>query len=362
MEKRRSVTLSNAQRTRFGEIPAFAEGLYELDGRTYAWLVPNGSWGESNAGLVVGDGASLLVDTLWDEVYTRQMLEAMRPLTQAAPIQTVVNTHADGDHWWGNRLVAPAEIITSQASYEEMLTLRPESLVLLGRVGRLLSGLRVFGADRVGRWFRNMVAPYQHAGLRPALPTRTFEGSLVLEIGGREVQLIQVGPAHTEGDLLVYVPDAKVLFSGDILFVGSTPVMWAGPVENWLAALDRILDMEAEVIVPGHGPVVDKAAVHQVREYWVYVTAQVRQRYEAGMPAREAAQDIALGEEFARQPFAHWDSPERMMTNTHTLYRQWQGRQEHLGSLQRVNLLRKQALLAHQLPDAQPRLMRSSQE
>jgi cyclase len=362
MEQWRLVTQSNARRTRFDEIPTFAEGLYKLDRRTYGWLVPNGSWGESNAGLVVGDGASLLVDTLWDEVYTREMLEAMRSLTQSAPIHTVVNTHADGDHWWGNRLVASAEIITSKASYDEMLGLRPESLVLLGKVGRLLSRLRVFGADKVGHWFRHMAAPYHHAGIRPVLPARTFEGKLVLEVGGREVQLIQVGPAHTAGDLLVYVPDAKVLFSGDILFAGSTPVMWAGPVENWLAALDRILDMETEVIVPGHGPVVDNAAVQQVKEYWVYVTAEVRKRYEAGMPAQKAAFDITLGEDFARQPFANWNSPERMMTNTHNLYRQWQDGQEHMGPLQMVNLLRKQALLAHQLPDAQPRVMRSSQE
>ncbi|MGD9048922.1 MAG: MBL fold metallo-hydrolase [Anaerolineae bacterium] len=359
MAEWRAVTLSNARHTRFGEIPAFVEGLHELDRRTYAWLVPNGSWGESNAGLVLGEGESLLVDTLWDEVYTGEMLEAMRPLTRAAPIQTVVNTHADGDHWWGNRLVAPAEIITSQASYEEMLTQRPGSLVLLGRAGSLLGRLGAFGADKVGRWLRNLTAPYRHAGITPALPTRTFEGKLDLEVGGRQVQLIEVGPAHTQGDLLVYVPDAKVLFSGDILFIDSTPVIWAGPVENWLAALDRILDMEVEVIVPGHGPLVDKAAVHRVKEYWVYVTAEVHKRYEAGMRAQEAAFDIALGGDFASQPFANRDSPERMMTNAHSLYRQWQGRQGHLGPLQMVDLLRRQALLAHRLPDALPHVMRS---
>ncbi len=356
------MTLSDARRTRFGEIPAFVEGLHELAGSIHAWLVPNGSWGESNAGLVVGEGASLLVDTLWDEVYTREMLEAMRPLTRAAPIETVVNTHADGDHWWGNRLVATAEIITSRASYEEMLAQRPGSLVLLGRIGRLLGRLRVFGADKVGRWYRNLVAPYHMAGITPALPTRTFEGELDLEVGGREVRLIQVGPAHTQGDLLVYLPDARLLFSGDIVFAGSTPVIWAGPVENWLGALDRILDMEVEVIVPGHGPVVGKAAVQQVREYWVYVTAEVRKRYEAGMPAQAAARDIALGKDFAGRSFAHWNSPERMMTNSHMLYRQWQGRPGHLGSLGMANLLRKQALLAHQLPGAQPRVMRGAQE
>jgi glyoxylase-like metal-dependent hydrolase (beta-lactamase superfamily II) len=86
-----------------------------------------------------------------------------------------------------------------------------------------------------------MVAPYDFQEVIPRLPTRTFADELTFDVGGRRVELIQVGPAHTQGDVLVYVPDAKTLYSGDILFIGSTPVMWAGPVENWLAALNRIL-------------------------------------------------------------------------------------------------------------------------
>ena len=74
------IIATKSQRTRFGEIPQFAEGLYDLSYRVYAWMVPNGSWGESNAGLIVGSGASLLVDTLRDFNYTRVMLDAMRSL------------------------------------------------------------------------------------------------------------------------------------------------------------------------------------------------------------------------------------------------------------------------------------------
>ena len=358
MDKCTLLAASEAQRTRFDEVPKYREGLYDLGAAIYAWLVPNGSWGESNAGLVVGDGESLLVDTLWDLKYTGAMLDAMRPLTKAAPIQYVVNTHADSDHWWGNELVAEAEIIASQACYDEMQHLQPGSMVLLSRIGGLLRSLRVLGADKVGRWFQNMVAPYDTGAVTPTPPTHTFEGALTLTVGGREVQLIEVGPAHTHGDLLVYVPDARVLFSGDILFIGSTPVMWAGPVENWLAALDRILGMEVELIVPGHGPVVDQANVRPVKAYWEYVADEAHKRYDRGMSASEAAYDIALGDEFSRQSFADWNSPERMMTNVHTLYRQWQGRTESLKPFQLVNLFRQQALLAHQLPDAQPAIMR----
>lgn len=352
------VAATGVERTRFQETPKYAEGLYLLRDGVYAWMVPNGSWGESNAGLIVGDQESLLVDTLWDVKYTRSMLDRMGHITDSAPIRYVVNTHADGDHFWGNQLVAECEIITSQACFDELLSIQPKSLLLLGRVGRMLSALRVFDAGKVGHWFQNMVAPYDFEEVVHTPPTRTFEGELELRVGGREVQLIEVGPAHTLGDLMVYVPDARMLFCSDILFIGSTPVMWAGPVENWLAALDRILGMDVEVIVPGHGPVTDKDGVRQVRAYWEYVRAQARPRYDAGLSAQKAATDIALSGDFARQPFASWNSPERLMTNVHTLYRHFQGRADHPGVPELMNIMRKQALLAHRMPSAEPAVMR----
>ena len=82
----------------------------------HAWLQPNGLLGESNAVLVVGDGASSLIDTLWDPPLTHRMLAAMAPLVVEAPIESVINTHSDGDHWWGNQEVPGAEIITTDAA------------------------------------------------------------------------------------------------------------------------------------------------------------------------------------------------------------------------------------------------------
>lgn len=352
------IAASGVERTRFNETPNYTEGLYELNKQLYAWMVPNGSWGEANAGLIVGDGASLLVDTLWDVKYTRAMLDAMGALTAVSPIQTVVNTHADGDHFWGNQLLPNAEIITSQASYDEMLTVRPQSMLLLGRVGKLLRTLRLFGMDKVGHWFQNMGKPYDFAEVIHTPATRRFAGEVTLDVGGREVQLIEVGPAHTHGDLMVYVPDAKTLFSADILFIESTPVMWAGPLENWLAALDKILSMDVETIVPGHGPITNKDGVRQVQAYWEYASAQLRRRFDAGMSAQAAAQDVVLDAAYAQQPFANWNSPERMMTNAHTMFRHWQGDTTSSTVPQLLNILRKQALLAHQLPHAQPAVMR----
>ncbi len=351
------ITSTGAQWTRYQEKPLYAEGLYDLTQGIYAWMVPNGSWGESNAGLIVGDGAALLVDTLWDVVTTRAMLTGMESITATTPITTVVNTHADGDHWWGNELLPDAEFITSVASLHEMASTKPQSLIMLGRIGKLLSLLGfVPGAGPVGHWFQQMVAPYAFEEITPTLPTRTFSGEMTLDIGGREIQLIEVGPAHTHGDLMVYVPDAKILFSADVLFIGSTPVMWAGPTQNWIAALDRIMALDVTAIVPGHGPIIDKSGVQPVKDYLLFVQAEVEKRHQAGLAPQEAARNIAQSDGFQR--FAGWNSPERLITTTHTIYRHLNGRSGDPGIPELMNILRKQALLAHRLPDAPPAVMR----
>jgi glyoxylase-like metal-dependent hydrolase (beta-lactamase superfamily II) len=346
------------QRTRFSETPLYREGLYDLGNRVYAWMVPNGSWGESNAGLVVGEGGSLLVDTLWDLNFTREMLQAMRPVIQDAPIRHLVNTHADGDHIWGNELLQDAEIIMTKACDQEAREMKPAAMAMLGKTGKTLERLGIGKAKKVGKYFHNMVAPYDFKGIEVKVATRTFEGEMALEVEGREVRLIEVGPAHTRGDLIVYVPDAKTLFCGDILFAGCTPVLWAGPVENYISALDRILGMDVDVVVPGHGPVSDKGAVTQEKEYLEYLQHEVGRRFEAGMPAKDAAYDIALGDDFSQQAFSSMDSPERIMTNTHVIYRHLQGRTGHLKAPEKLNILRKQALLAHELRDAAPASIR----
>jgi cyclase len=321
-------------------------------------MVPNGTWGESNSGLIVGEGEALLVDTLWDLGYTRTMLSAMETVLQGIPIGHVVNTHGDGDHFWGNQLLPDAETIATVAALQEMDDLSPASLVLVGRVGRILSHLPILGADTVGHWLRGMVAPYDFGSVRMAPARRTFSVRESLDVGGRRVDLIEVGPGHTDGDAIVYLPHDKVLFAGDVIFVGSTPVMWSGPIEGCLRALDTILELDVDVIVPGHGPMTDKAGVRRLRAYWEFLDVRIRRCREAGMSAWAAAREIALSAEFAAQPFAAWDSPERIVVSVDTQYRHLAGRTRQPGKLGRLDLSRKQALLADRMPDAEPHSQR----
>ena len=123
--------------------------------------------------------------------------------------------------------------------------------------------------------------------------------------------------------------------------------MWAGPLENWLSALDRILELDVTTIVPGHGPVTDKEGVKEVKAYWEYLLPRAKKYFRDAVSAEKAAYRMVHDDNF---PYLHWNSPERMMTNMHTLYREFRGRTDSPKIPELLNTMRKQALLAHDLP------------
>jgi len=292
---------------------SYTRGLHDLGNSIYAYLQPDGTWGWSNAGILVDGEASLLIDTLFDLKLTQQMLDTMRKsIPAAAHIDMVVNTHANGDHCYGNELVADAQIIASARTAQEMIEgVKPQLMAAvlkqapqLGQLGEYMS--RIFGSF-----------DFDNITLTP--PKTTFEGELSLTVGEKAVQLIEVGPAHTRGDTMVYIPGDRVVFTGDILFIGGHPIIWAGPTSNWLRACDRILAMDVETIVPGHGPITDKQGVIEVKTYLEYIFEEARKRYEAGMPALEAAMDIPLDR------YATWTDGERIAVNVASIYRELRG-------------------------------------
>ena len=299
---------------------SYVKGLQEVGDGLYAYLQPDGSWGWSNAGLVVDGESTLLVDTLYDLALTEQMLRAMRRAVPAASrIDTLVNTHANGDHCYGNQLVGGARIVASERTAAEMTELPPAAMAALVEQAPAMGELGAFFLDCFGA--------FDFAGIQLALPEETFVGELTLQVGDRELQLIEVGPAHTRGDTLVHVPAERVLFSGDILFSEAHPIAWAGPVSNWIAACDRILAMDVDVIVPGHGPLAGLDAVRELKAYFEYLYSEARARHAQGMTPLQAARSISL------QRWADWGEPERLVVNIDNIFRELSGDQEPLNPL-----------------------------
>ncbi len=293
-------------------IRPYQRGLADLGGGSWAWLQPDGGWGWSNAGLITDGDANLLVDTLFDLDLTGEMLDAMRASVPAAKrIERLVNTHANGDHCNGNELVRDAEIIASTACAEEMAHEDPKGMAAMKRQAKDMGDL--------GEFFLHCFGAFDFDGITQTPPTRTFDGHLEIAVGDKSVDLIQVGPAHTRGDTLVHVPKDSVVFTGDILFIEGHPIMWAGPVGNWIAACERILALNPELVVPGHGPITDATGVRAVRDYLSYIRDEARARFDAGLTATEAARDINLDD------YDSWGDAERIAVNVATLYREFSG-------------------------------------
>ena len=294
----------------------FTKGWHELGNGQLAYLQPSGTWGYSNAGLIVDSGDALLVDTLFDQRLTAEMLRELegRFAIPVAQISTLVNTHANGDHTYGNSLITSAQIIASEASMHEMQTEdSPEYIAAIMKQTEAMGDL--------GIYLKEIFGAFNFDEITPRLPDKTFTNEHVIDVGDKKVHLIEVGPAHTSGDVIVYVPTDKAVYTGDILFVDGTPVMWAGPVGNWLKACDRILAMDVETIIPGHGPVTDKAGVRSMQSYLRFLEKETRERHAVGMKSWDIAQDIAANE------FDHWSDAERIAVTVDTICREIEGDQ-----------------------------------
>lgn len=287
----------------------YTRGLHQVATDAWAWTLPDGGYGWSNAGLVAGDGASLLVDTLFDLDLTAEMLAAMREVTDGAPITDVLITHSNGDHMHGNQLLpSDARIHAARVTAEEIAHGRPPAMLVATQIG----DLGVVGT----RYARERFGAFDFGGITVRNADIVFDDELTIEVGGRTVVLRNLGPAHTGADSVAHVPDAGVLFAGDLLFVGCTPIVWAGPIRNWIDACDTMIALDAPTVVPGHGPVTDPDGIAAVRDYLSYIVDAADDAYRRGLEFTAAADAIDLGE------YADWLDAERVVTNVYRRYRE----------------------------------------
>ncbi|MEZ0090195.1 MBL fold metallo-hydrolase [Streptacidiphilus sp. EB129] len=316
-------------------LTAVADGLF-------VWCPEGrGTWGLANCGLLVTEAQAVLVDTPYDLPRTRRLLAAAEPvLGPDRSIGTVLLTHSNGDHSYGLPALPGVEVIGTEA-YLHALDHEPtpEQMHLLTRGGAPGEATGWYLAKHFGR--------YDFTGLEIVPPTRVFSGELDLDVDGTPVRLTQAGPAHTDGDLWVHLPEQGVVFAGDLVFAGDHPVHWAGPLASVIDGCERILGTGAEVIVPGHGPLLGPAGLRDYVDYLSWVAERCRVLRLGGIPAQDAALRLI---DSGRYP--ELGLPERLAITVATEYRHLSGDQDTpdlvglVGAAARIALARAEAAAA----------------
>ena len=287
---------------RFPQVPSWKNEFRELAPGVFAYIQAGGpgliAQGVSNAGLIVGDDHAMIIDATGAPVHAKHFIAAARQAAGDRPFRRLINTHHHGDHVNGNQFFAPIEIVSHPYCRDEV---------------------RKVVATTPAVWEKRDGFADGTEQRRLVPPTATVEGKMVFHYGDSPVEVFHPGPAHTYGDLMIYLPKYRLLFASDVAFIYVAPFAHNAHVGKWLETVDRILKMDVETIVPGHGPISGKKELAEMAEYFRTLQREVKRRLDAGMSPGSAAAEIKLGK------FDNWIGPERIVMNTVRLYNEFRG-------------------------------------
>jgi cyclase len=287
---------------RYPIMPTWKTELRQLAPNVYAYQQQGGTGlpnaGISNAGLFVGEDWLVALDALGFPLQTKAFIAAAGKATGGKRIAQLINTHHHGDHVAGNQFFLPAQILSHPYCRQEVLKAVPTTPASWPKEEGKADGTEV-------------------RKLTP--PSVTFEDNLIYNIGGNVVEFHFAGPAHTWGDIIAYLPQHKIVFAGDLAFFHIVPYCHNAYVSKWIEAIDKIMKMDADIIVPGHGPVGGKKDLADAGEYLRFLKVEAKKRYDAHMSAGAAAADIKMGR------FDNWMGPERIVMNTVRLFDEFNG-------------------------------------
>ncbi|MEV0374133.1 MBL fold metallo-hydrolase [Streptomyces sp. NPDC050636] len=259
----------------------------------HAHVQPDGGWCLNNSGILTGSSGTVLIDTAATERRSRMLHENVRALS-SGPVEFVVNTHSHGDHTFGNYLFAgEATVIAHEMAAAEMAE----------------HGLALQGLWPAVEW----------GHIEVSRPRITFSDRMSLEGAGMRIQLLHFGPGHTVGDCVVWLPDQRVLFPGDLVFSGATPFVLMGSVSGTLRRLDQLRRLEPLHIVPGHGPVGGPELLDANADYLRWVRGLARAGVADGLAPLELARSADLG------VFARLLDSERLVGNLIRAYAEESG-------------------------------------
>ncbi len=275
-------------------------GLQEVASGAWAMIMsiiePEG--GGPNAGFILAGDEVVVIDALISLSAARELLKQIKSVTGKKPT-FLINTHEHGDHVLGNQVFAPPAVIIAHENVREMLLRGGRSII-----------------DRFVKMRPALAEDLKEA--RIITPEITYRNQMSLYLGGRTIELIHPGKAHTLGDTIVYLPDEKVLYAGDLLFNHIVPPIF-GDSAGWIAAIEQIEKMDIKTIVPGHGFVCTKQEITDLKHYLIELRRQVKKCYDHKLTKEKTLAEIDMG------VYREWPHPERLALDVEQLYKEFGG-------------------------------------
>jgi cyclase len=236
--------------------------LRELASGVYAYLQPPLIC-YSTAGVIVGERDVIVVDSLANAVMAEHLLEEIRRVTDA-PVRYLINTHSHFDHVYTNHLFSTATVIASHRGRQETMGNR-------------------LAQERHDALFARLFPEVDLRGGRYSVQDASFGGSLSLHQGRREVCVLELGVGHSESDVVVHLPEERIVFCGDVFLNGLPPLPLEGHVTQMIANLKAIEALGADVYVAGHGEPGTLDDVRAHRAQLEHQFAHARESVEKGM-------------------------------------------------------------------------------
>ena len=231
-----------------------------------------GDQGNANAGFILTKEGVVVVDSQINPRAAQAMLKAVRKVT-AKPILYLINTHAHGDHTFANHVIEPARGIIAHARTKAILASRGQEMV---------------------KEYSRFVGVEAAKGAQVTLPNITLTEEMTLPIADRTIVVRYLGIGHTVGDVIVWLPTEKVIFTGDLVYINRLPWLGEGESREWLKGLARLRALPFERVVPGHGPVGDRKSVERFERYLSTLRRIVVEAFLRKIPLEQLKQTVKI--------------------------------------------------------------------
>ena len=256
-----------------------------------------------NTAIIESDDGVMVVDTHSKPSAAQVIVERLREMTKK-PVRYVVNTHFHWDHWHGNEVYPAAypnaEVVSNDITREAMVRkglkrIQDHVRTVPGEIATLKANLAKAAPGERAKLETDLKAAERYlvevTALKPALPTIAFERTMKLYRRDREIHLLHLGRAHTEGDVFVYLPKEKVVITGDAV-IGWTPFMGDGYPEDWVGTLDRLAQLDFTHIIMGHGAPAGRDWLRTFRGYIHDMVEAVREEAARGATLEQVQERV----------------------------------------------------------------------